>query len=158
MGLKNGNVRSALLLAFATFIVILPVSYLLKGASEFLMNKVHWTVKEEPAVTFLTGATSHVTAVYFGFFAVVMAPVAEEFIFRGVLFPTIKQLGFPKSAWIGVSLFFALIHATASTFIPLFVLALALTWLYEKTGTLLAPISVHALFNVVGVVLAPFSQ
>jgi membrane protease YdiL (CAAX protease family) len=109
-------------------------------------------------VTLVSGASSRASAIYLGFFAVVLAPVAEEFIFRGVLFPFIKQLGFPKIAWIGVSLLFALVHATPSIFIPLFVLALALTWLYEKTNTLLAPIFAHALFNAVGLVLLNYSR
>ena len=38
-------------------------------------------------------------------------------------------------------------------FLPLFVLALALTWLYEKTDNLLAPITAHALFNAVNFTL-----
>jgi membrane protease YdiL (CAAX protease family) len=33
------------------------------------------------------------------------------------------------------------------TFVPLLVLALALTLVYEKTGNLLAPITTHAMFN-----------
>ena len=156
IGLKNGNLRSALLLALAMFIVVLPVTYVLQEVSVTLMEKIHWMPKEEPAVTLLMGATSWASAVYLGFFAVVLAPVAEEFIFRGVLFPFVKQLGFPKTAWIGISLLFALIHATATIFIPLFVLALALTWLYEKTGTLMAPIFAHALFNASGLVLIPY--
>ena len=82
-----------------------------------------------------------------------LAPVAEEFIFRGVLFPFIKQLGWPKLAWVGVSFLFALIHGAAAIFIPLFVLALALTWLYEKTGNLLASIVVHSLFNSANLVI-----
>ncbi len=53
----------------------------------------------------------------------------------------------------GVSFLFALIHGSAAIFIPLFALALALTWLYEKTGNLLAPIVVHGLFNAVNLVL-----
>jgi membrane protease YdiL (CAAX protease family) len=64
-----------------------------------------------------------------------------------MLFPFIKQLGWPKLAWFGVSFLFALIHADKAIFIPLFALALALTWLYEKTDNLLAPITAHALFN-----------
>ena len=36
---------------------------------------------------------------------------------------------------------------------PLFVLALVLTWLYEKTDSLLAPIAAHALFNAANLVL-----
>ena len=82
-----------------------------------------------------------------------LAPVAEEFIFRGVLFPFVKQLGWPKLAWFGVSFLFALIHGAPDIFIPLFVLALGLTWLYEKTGNLLAPIAAHGLFNAANLVL-----
>jgi membrane protease YdiL (CAAX protease family) len=87
------------------------------------------------------------TVVYLGVFAVVLAPVAEEFIFRGMLFPFVKQLGFPKLAWFGVSFLFALIHMNAPTLLPLFVFALGLTWLYDRTDNLLAPITAHALFN-----------
>jgi membrane protease YdiL (CAAX protease family) len=124
-----------------------------------LMEKIGWAPKDEAAVTLVTSATSRVSAIYLDFFAVVLAPVAEEFIFRGVLFPFLKQLGYPKTAWIGVSLLFALVHATPSIFVPLFILALALTWLYEKTDTLLAPIFAHALFNTAGLILIDcFSQ
>lgn len=153
IGLKKGNLRLALVLAFIVFIMVLPATYLLQGASVYLMEKIHWMPKEEPAVTLVTDTTSRALTIYLGFFAVILAPVAEEFIFRGVLFPFVKQLGFPKTAWIGVSLFFALIHFTAAIFIPLFILALALTWLYEKTDNLLAPIFAHALFNASGLIL-----
>jgi membrane protease YdiL (CAAX protease family) len=91
--------------------------------------------------------------VYLGAFAVVLAPVAEEFIFRGMLYPFVKQLGSPRLAWVGVSFAFALIHDDAATFVPLFVLALALTWLYEKTDNLLAPITAHALFNATNLIV-----
>ena len=74
------------------------------------------------------------TTGYLGLFAVVIAPVAEEFIFRGVLFPFVKQLGWPGWRGLASSLIFAFIHLNAPTFVPLFVLALALTWLYERTN------------------------
>ena len=41
---------------------------------------------------------------------------------------------------------------------PLFVLALALTWLYEKTDNLLAPIAAHSLFNAANLVVLFFAQ
>jgi hypothetical protein len=54
---------------------------------------------------------------------------------------------------VGVSALFALIHFDAAIFIPLFVLAMGLTWLYETTGNLLAPIAAHAVFNAVNMAL-----
>jgi membrane protease YdiL (CAAX protease family) len=46
-----------------------------------------------------------------------------------------------------VSLLYALIHLNLPTLVPLFVLALVLTWLYVRTDRLLVPIAAHSLFN-----------
>lgn len=152
-GLRSINFSPALRRAMAVLIVVLPVVLSLNYLSELTMVKAGWQVKSQEAVDLLMGAPLWPTGIYLGFFAVVVAPVAEEFIFRGVLFPFVKQLGWPKLAWFGVSFLFALVHGTAAIFIPLFVLALALTWVYEKTGNLLAPIVVHSLFNSANLVI-----
>jgi hypothetical protein len=129
------------------FAAVFVAVMLLQGASVWTLTKLGWPPEDEAAVKLLTDAKSWWTGAYLGVFAVVIAPVAEEFIFRGMLFPFVKRLGFPGFARFGVSALFALIHANAATFVPLFVFALALTWLYEKTDNLLAPITAHALFN-----------
>jgi len=156
LGFNKPSLLRPLLLACGTVVVILLVAFPLQQLSIVLMEKVGWKPEDEMAVSLLLNATSRAAGIYLGFFAVVLAPVAEEFIFRGVLFPYIKQLGFPKLAWIGLSLVFALIHGDAAIFIPLFALSLALTYLYEKTDCLLAPIFAHALFNAVNLVLIKF--
>ena len=76
-----------------------------------------------------------------------LSGIAEELFFRGMLYPAIKQAGFPRLAVWGVSLLFALVHFNLVSFVPLFVLAILLTLLYEHTDNLLAPIAAHALFN-----------
>ncbi|HZF00976.1 MAG TPA: CPBP family intramembrane glutamic endopeptidase [Methylomirabilota bacterium] len=157
-GLQNGNLFRALGWAIATLAVVLPVALLLQNLSATTLEKIGWPPAPQAAVKLLADAPLWPTGIYLGFFAIVLAPVAEEFIFRGVLFPFVKQLGFPKTAWIGVSLLFALVHGAAAIFVPLFVLALALTWLYEKTDNLLAPIVVHSLFNAANLILFYFAQ
>jgi len=53
-----------------------------------------------------------------------------------------------QSAIFGTSLLFAAAHASVwPSPIPLLVLALGLGWLAQRTGSLVAPIVVHALFN-----------
>jgi membrane protease YdiL (CAAX protease family) len=146
-GFRGPKLKRALFTAIGFIIVVLPIVLLLQDASIHTLEKLGWPSEDQAAVKLVTDAKSLWTVVYLGVFAVVIAPVAEEFIFRGMLFPFVKQLGFPKLAWFGVSFLFALIHLNAPTFVPLFVLALALTWLYEKTDNLLAPITAHALFN-----------
>ena len=79
--------------------------------------------------------------------AVLPAPLCEEFIFRGLL-----QGGLRRSlpAWQAIvtsSLVFAIMHPPASM-LPVFVLGLCTGWAYEKSGSLLAPMLVHAGYNV----------
>lgn len=148
-GLRDPHLARVLGLAVLAVVVLLPVLWCLQAAAGEVIQWLHLKPQTEEAVQLVEDATSTGIKIYMGFFAVVLAPVAEEFIFRGMLFPFIKQLGFPRLAWFGVSGLFALIHLDAATFLPLFVLALALTWLYDRTDNLLAPIAAHSLFNAV---------
>ena len=152
-GFRNANLKISLLIAIgAMAVAVLPVLYLEK-LSLLGLGKLGWPLEDQRAVDLLVNSKSFWLRGYLAFFAMVLAPVAEEFVFRGVLFPCLKQLGWPKLAWIGVSLLFAAIHLNAPTFLPLFVLALLFTWLYNATDCLLAPIAAHSLFNSFNVVL-----
>jgi hypothetical protein len=156
LGFRGPQLPSALLLAALVVIILLPVALGLQQVSAVVLTKLGWQPEDQLAVTLLANTKSWGMRIYLGAFAVVLAPVAEEFIFRGMLYPFVKQLGWPRLAWFGVSFAFALIHYDAATFVPLFVLALALTWLYEKTDNLLAPIAAHSLFNAVNLVILCF--
>jgi membrane protease YdiL (CAAX protease family) len=152
-GLRNPNLKKSLLLAAGGLLVALPVIFLLQTLSILTLTKLGFPPENQRAVEMLLAAKSPGARIYFAIFAVILAPVAEEFIFRGMLFPLFKQLGWPKFAWFGVSFLFALIHLDAAIFLSLFALALLLTWLYEKTDCLLAPILAHALFNATNLAL-----
>jgi len=152
-GLRSANALRSVALAVAALAVVLPVALLLETGCEWTMKRMDWHPKPQEAVQLLNDTSFWPTGFYIGFFAIVLAPVAEEFIFRGVLFSFVKQAGYPRIAWIGVSLLFAFIHGASVIFIPLFVLALALTWLYEKTDNLLAPIIAHSLFNTINLAI-----
>ena len=88
-----------------------------------------------------------------GFFAVVLAPVVEELLFRGIFFPMLRDLGFQRLAWWGTSLVFGFIHGNVAAFLPLCVLGAFFAWLYQRTGNLASSIAAHALFNVIPFVL-----
>jgi len=153
LGLRGGNIPRSIRLAIVTLVVVLPAALALEAACEWSMKALGWQPRPQEAVQLLNDTPFWPTGVYIGFFAIVLAPVAEEFIFRGVLFSFIKQAGYPRLAWIGASTLFALVHGASVIFIPLFVLALALTWLYEKTDNLLASIIAHSLFNTINLVI-----
>jgi membrane protease YdiL (CAAX protease family) len=158
MGLRGDNWKLQALLAVTMVAAILPVIFGLKVFSEFLLHKMHWTVEEQNAVEMFSGLKSGWLRAYFCFFTVVIAPVGEEFAFRGLLFSASKKLGLPGVGWFGVSLLFAFIHFNPPIFLSLFVLALMLTWLYEKTGGLFAPIVAHSSFNALNLGLLFLAQ
>jgi membrane protease YdiL (CAAX protease family) len=156
-GFRGPKLKRSLALAIALLVLfVAPAAWWWQEISAQILTQLGWPVEDQAAVTMFKGAKAWGEYAYLIFFAVVLAPVAEEFIFRGMLYPFVKQLGFPKLALLGTSFVFALIHADKAIFIPLFVLALALTWLYEETDNLLAPMVAHSLFNAANLVVLYF--
>ena len=85
---------------------------------------------------------------------VILAPIAEEIFFRGVVFNALLREGGRRWAYIGSSALFAVIHVSLVALVPIFLLGLALAWIYQRTGNLLAPMAMHATVNAISVALA----
>jgi membrane protease YdiL (CAAX protease family) len=85
---------------------------------------------------------------------VILAPIAEEIFFRGVVFNAWLREGGRRWAYIGSAALFAAIHLSLLSLLPIFLLGLALAWVYERTRNLLAPIAMHATVNGISVALA----
>jgi len=80
--------------------------------------------------------------------AVVVAPLIEETVFRGMFQSMIRShLGRPWPAIIATSVLFVMVHANLSHWPALFALSLGLGYAYEKSGSLFRPIFMHVLFN-----------
>ena len=79
--------------------------------------------------------------------AVVVAPVTEEVIFRGYLYPVAKRFAGRWAAVAFSSLLFAMVHQNAMALLPLAFLAVLLSLSYELTGSIWAPIGIHMFFN-----------
>lgn len=89
-------------------------------------------------------------------YAVIVAPLAEELFFRGCLFRSLRDRhGFrPAAAW--SSLTFGLVHYVPAPIAESLLLmtamiftGLGLAWIYERRGTIVAPIAAHVTFNAV---------
>jgi uncharacterized protein len=82
----------------------------------------------------------------------VMAPLAEEVFFRGLLFPVLRSRFGVAWGVIVTGALFSLVHALGSppeALIVLFVLGSGLCLLYLRTGSLLPCIGLHALNNAI---------
>ena len=81
--------------------------------------------------------------------ASLVAPVEEEFLFRGYFYGVLRRHVGAVPAMLFTAALFAAIHMNGPAFFPLFVLAICFTLAYEATGSLLVPMLMHALFNSV---------
>lgn len=78
--------------------------------------------------------------------AIAAAPVFEEFIFRGLIFGGLRRsLGLPAAALASAAIF-GLVHPPAAV-IPVATMGLCAALVYARTGALVAPMVVHALYN-----------
>jgi membrane protease YdiL (CAAX protease family) len=82
---------------------------------------------------------------------VILAPIAEEIFFRGVVFNAWLREGGRAYAYVGSAALFAVIHLSLVSLVPIFFLGLGLAWVYRRTGTLLAPMAMHATVNGISV-------
>jgi membrane protease YdiL (CAAX protease family) len=143
----------AILLGALVAALFFPAGRLLQLLSLELMIRLHLDPSTQSAVEALRAAGRGPGLMLFAALAVVIVPLAEELVFRGVLYPAIKGAGFPRTALWSTSILFAVIHFNLAIFLPLLALALALTWLYEKTANLLATIAAHGAFNALNLAL-----
>ena len=81
--------------------------------------------------------------------AVLAAPLAEELLFRGLIYRLARRTWGAWPAAVVSSLVFGLIHGEPWYLFGLVGLGLILAYLYEATGSLLAPVIAHALHNAV---------
>lgn len=110
-------------------------------------------VLEQKNLVFTAATLAHV---------VILVPLAEEALFRGLFQPSLRAARFSGAAAIGAtSVVFALIHwpsipadGRATGLAMLVLLSVALGILRERTGGFLAPAVAHAIFNGLNVAMA----
>lgn len=82
--------------------------------------------------------------------AAVLAPLAEETFFRGLLQTWLRRVF--ANRWVGLfaaATFFGLVHYGQPTAVlPLALFGLATGFIYERTGSLVGPVLFHACFNL----------
>jgi membrane protease YdiL (CAAX protease family) len=146
-GFNAPRLGRALGLSVLATAIVLPIAMALGEVSRRVLEGMGRSAQLQESVKALQTTDTFQQQVYFAIVTVFIAPVVEEVMFRGILYPTVKQFGFPRFALWSTSVFFAFSHMNAMAFVPLLFMAVILTFLYETTENLLAPIVTHALFN-----------
>ncbi len=94
--------------------------------------------------------------VLLGIAVVLFAPVAEEMLFRGLIFRGLRNPWGYWGAALASGFLFAAMHSLSywslGFLIPLTAVGMIIAFTYEKTGSLIAPVSLHMTFNLVSFV------
>ena len=103
------------------------------------------------AIRYLTQAESPALIALIAVLFVFIGPLAEEFLFRGLLYGALRKRLSARGA-IGLSaVVFAGFHLNPYQFLPLCMIGLILGYLYEKTRSLVPTVFVHMLQNALAV-------
>lgn len=137
----------------AWLLVLLPLVYLAQLVSYFLSGPHQ---APQAVVDFLLNSAGWRERAAVFVIAVVAAPLTEELLFRGCIYGFLRQSVGRLQGMVVSSILFAMIHGHAPSLPGLFLLALGLVLVYERCGSLWAPIGMHAAFNGLTVVAAIF--
>ncbi|MHB8076921.1 lysostaphin resistance A-like protein [Desulfosporosinus fructosivorans] len=78
----------------------------------------------------------------------VVAPIKEEMIFRGLIYPPLRHaLGRGKGMLL-TGLFFATLHFDIVRFLPLLIGGVVLAWLYERSESIWPAVVAHGTWNI----------
>jgi membrane protease YdiL (CAAX protease family) len=122
-----------------------------------------FTIEQHEELELITAYTQLPLRILIVILAIVIAPLLEEILFRG-LFQTmvrsVLEIRNPKfhirnAAWPAIlisSALFVMVHTDIAHWPALFVLALCLGYSYEKSGSLFRPIFIHSFFNAVTII------
>jgi membrane protease YdiL (CAAX protease family) len=159
LGFTGGRVKDAVLPALAGSAFIIPLIGWVAIAADSLMKKYHMVHPDKhQLLEIMDKAPNVLRQVLIAISAVVVAPLFEEFLFRGHLQTLLARVTHrPWVAVIVTSIVFSLAHQWF-TWIPIFVLSICLGYLYERTGNLWVSVLVHAMFNGFSIVLSLWSH
>nr|WP_296089074.1 type II CAAX endopeptidase family protein [uncultured Prevotella sp.] len=93
-----------------------------------------------------------------GYVAVgILAPLAEEIVFRGAILRTLLDMMSKKNHWVAIMIsaaIFGVVHGNMAQFVNALLMGLILGWMYYRTKSLVPGILLHWVNNTVAFILA----
>jgi membrane protease YdiL (CAAX protease family) len=140
--------RDGLASGTATFLMAMPFVFLSALLWTGVLKGLGLDTDRQPAVEMVGRIASSPWIALFVLFAVIVAPIAEELLFRAGLFRYLRTRQRRWAALLLPALLFAAIHFHLGSYLPLAVLGVFFSLAYERTGNVMTPIVAHALFNL----------
>ena len=147
LGFTVHNWKRDVKIGLKHYLIVLPIIILAGFVVDFVLRIFGIEPEQQDIISKILNEDSLGVLTFMFFFGMLAAPVVEELLFRGFLQSAVKTT-FGKLKAILISGFlFALVHLNAHVFLQIFILGLLLAYIFEKTGSLIAPITVHICHN-----------
>ncbi len=140
-------------LAALFFVAVLPFFWFYSALYELGLRWCGIEPELQQVAVTLTGSQPLGLRIYLVGIAVVVAPLFEEILFRGIMLPALARRVGVGRAIILVALLFAAVHLHVPALLPLFVISVAFSLAYLYSGNLLVPVLMHGLFNAFNLAL-----
>lgn len=148
LGFKKHSIRILIAAPIAGYLLTLAIHFCLDQTGLFQwIQAITNAPAEQSIVSILRHSDDLPLIAVICFSAAIAAPVVEEIIFRGYLYPIMKKYTGVWFALITTSLLFGIIHVSLVPLIPLAIFGAVLVLLYEYTNSIWTPIIAHFIFN-----------
>jgi membrane protease YdiL (CAAX protease family) len=156
-GIRVKGIFSDITAAAGIFIVVWPMVIALLYVVLFVGKAIvgpAFEIEKNEGLKVILENNQLILRILMIFFAVVLTPVFEELVFRGLLQSYLRNINYgPWMSILIASIIFSALHP-GMHFPAIFVLSAAMGYAYEKSGSLLRSIFIHFLFNGVTIAMA----
>jgi membrane protease YdiL (CAAX protease family) len=160
-GLDVRTIPKDLLAAAGSLLAVWPVLTMLFLTTVFLGQLIYgpdFQIQKHEELELLTSCPQVSVRVVIVVAAVLIIPVIEEMLFRGLFQTMIRSyMGKPWTSIAASSLLFTAAHTNAAHWPVLLALAMCLGYSYEKSGSLFRPIFIHIFFNASSIIATLYS-
>lgn len=152
LGLPGPAPLSAARAGLVACIGVFPLVHLARFLTTLIFRSLEKVPDLNPTAAVLVAEDSLPRVIAIAIGAAIVVPITEEILFRGVLYAAIRNRAGPGVAILLSAGIFAVVHPRVDA-AAIVVFAIVLAGVYEKTGSLVAPIVAHTAHNAFAVAL-----
>ena len=128
------------------WLAILPVLWFTAWIWQLVLSAFGHTPEIQSIVQLFLNLETLGSRIGFVVAAILVAPITEEVLFRGLLLPILARRTGAWAATLGSSVLFGILHADLTSVAVLTVFSVTLSIAYARTRSLLVPMGIHILF------------
>ncbi|MFC1667772.1 lysostaphin resistance A-like protein [Chlamydiota bacterium] len=145
--LLNRGILKNMYIGILSYFGFIPLLVFLTTLTQLIGYFFKIDFHEQAILSLLREESSLGIMVLYAILIALVAPIVEELFFRGLVYPVFKKKIGILGAFICSSLFFSLLHWNIYVLLPIFGVGMALAFVFEITGSLVASITFHIFFN-----------